>query len=211
MNLHSALYPATAAPSTHHQLISNDLNQFGWSVVDEYVPSNLLTELFAESLLLRETRQYRSAAISSGEVLSTERCDIISWINPVNCLPAQQQYMQQLNRLRIFLNRENYLGLNDLELHAAIYPENSFYKKHHDNFKKRNQRILTIILYLNKDWQPGNGGQLRLYLPKQSIDIEPIGGRLVAFLSESFPHEVLTTHRERFSLTGWFRRNELPH
>jgi SM-20-related protein len=118
--------------------------------------------------------------------------------------------MQQLNSLRIFLNRENYLGLNDLELHAAIYPENSFYKKHRDNFKNSNQRIVSVILYLNIDWNSNDGGQLRLYLPKKSIDIEPIGGRLVVFLSEDFPHEVLTTHQERYSLTGWFRRNELP-
>ena len=36
--------------------------------------------------------------------------------------------------------------------------------------------------------------------------IDPRGGTLACFLSETVPHEVLTSHRERYSLTAWFRR-----
>ncbi|MBV1883381.1 MAG: 2OG-Fe(II) oxygenase [Pseudomonadales bacterium] len=32
-------------------------------------------------------------------------------------------------------------------------------------------------------------------------------GTLVLFLSETFPHEVLKSQRQRLSLTGWFRVN----
>lgn len=37
--------------------------------------------------------------------------------------------------------------------------------------------------------------------------VQPKGGRLVVFLSEQFPHEVLTSHVDRFSIAGWFRIN----
>jgi SM-20-related protein len=37
----------------------------------------------------------------------------------------------------------------------------------------------------------------------------PQGGRLVAFLSDRFEHEVLPARRERMSFTGWFRRRSL--
>jgi hypothetical protein len=37
----------------------------------------------------------------------------------------------------------------------------------------------------------------------------PVGGRLVAFVSERFEHEVLPGRRERMSFTGWFRRRSL--
>jgi SM-20-related protein len=37
----------------------------------------------------------------------------------------------------------------------------------------------------------------------------PQGGRLVAFQSDRFEHEVLPARRERMSFTGWFRRRPL--
>ncbi len=37
--------------------------------------------------------------------------------------------------------------------------------------------------------------------------IPPKSGRLFVFLSEQFPHEVLPTNTERFSIAGWFRIN----
>ena len=37
--------------------------------------------------------------------------------------------------------------------------------------------------------------------------IPPRSGRLFVFLSEQFPHEVLPTNAERFSIAGWFRIN----
>jgi SM-20-related protein len=40
---------------------------------------------------------------------------------------------------------------------------------------------------------------------ERSREIEPEGGRLVLFLTEARPHEVAATHRDRLSLTGWFR------
>jgi SM-20-related protein len=61
---------------------------------------------------------------------------------------------------------------------------------------------------LNQDWQKDDGGELRLYLNGTAddthIDIMPVGGRLILFLSAKFLHEVLPAKRERISLTGWF-------
>ncbi|HDX9011350.1 TPA: 2OG-Fe(II) oxygenase, partial [Aeromonas dhakensis] len=39
------------------------------------------------------------------------------------------------------------------------------------------------------------------------MDVSPRGGRLVLFLSEEFPHEVLPANQERYSIAGWFRVN----
>jgi SM-20-related protein len=70
--------------------------------------------------------------------------------------------------------------------------------------------VLSIALYLNADWRAEDGGALRLYLEAAGrapyADIAPVGGTLVAFRSERFPHAVLPARRERLSLTGWFRR-----
>ncbi len=37
--------------------------------------------------------------------------------------------------------------------------------------------------------------------------IAPKSGRLFVFLSEKFPHKVLPTNTERYSIAGWFRIN----
>ena len=48
-----------------------------------------------------------------------------------------------------------------------------------------------------------------MYLDAQddarALDIFPVGGTLVAFLSARYWHEVLPATRERLSLTGWFK------
>ncbi|MEZ5449151.1 MAG: 2OG-Fe(II) oxygenase [Thiolinea sp.] len=76
-----------------------------------------------------------------------------------------------------------------------------------DNFRGTSARLVTVILYLNEDWQAEEGGELRLYTDDDSyLDILPESGQLVAFLSEPFYHEVLPGSRERLSLTGWLRR-----
>jgi SM-20-related protein len=80
-----------------------------------------------------------------------------------------------------------------------------------NNSQRQSQRKISCIVYLNQDWKNEDGGQLRLYLNEtdasnneKSIDILPISGRSVIFLSDTFYHEVLPARRERISLTGWF-------
>ncbi|MDQ6997923.1 MAG: 2OG-Fe(II) oxygenase [Mariprofundus sp.] len=41
--------------------------------------------------------------------------------------------------------------------------------------------------------------------PSLPMQVMPQAGRLVTFISEQFPHEVLPASRDRLSLTGWFR------
>ena len=112
-----------------------------------------------------------------------------------------------MDGLRQALNRGLYLGLEDFECHFALYPPGAFYQKHLDRFRDDDRRTVSAVLYLNDDWQPQDGGELRLYLPDGAErEVPPLGGSLVLFLSSDFPHEVLPANRERLSLTGWFRR-----
>lgn len=107
---------------------------------------------------------------------------------------------------------EHALGLEDFESHFALYPPGAFYLKHVDRFRDDDRRMVSAVLYLNDDWLPEHGGQLRMYLDESlEQDVVPNGGCLVVFLSGDIPHEVLPATRDRLSLTGWFRRrgNEL--
>lgn len=153
---------------------------------------------------------------NNGTVHNQFRGDSIYWLEQSAATPAQQQYFSQMEALRTGLNQQLYLGLYALESHLALYPKGTGYKKHLDRFSTKPslqpQRQISCILYLNQDWQEEDGGKLRLYLNADTmeplatthLDISPIGGRLVTFLSDSFYHEVLPTNKQRLSLTGWF-------
>ena len=66
-----------------------------------------------------------------------------------------------------------------------------------------------MVLYLNSDWQSGDGGELVICPDSglEGIHFLPSGGSLAVFFSEDFPHEVLETTRTRYSIAGWFRVN----
>ena len=65
-------------------------------------------------------------------------------------------------------------------------------------------RQITVITYLNPDWQVGDGGELRVYpLPFKHVDIQPIFGRTVVFCSHSLLHRVLPAFKERYCLSLW--------
>jgi SM-20-related protein len=95
----------------------------------------------------------------------------------------------------------------------TVYPVGSFYKRHLDQFKQDDHRKLSLICYLNEDWKEIHGGQLRMHLPSEVLDVLPTGGKLVCFRSDMIEHEVLPATRERYSLTGWIldQHLELKH
>jgi SM-20-related protein len=100
------------------------------------------------------------------------------------------------------------LGLKDFETHFTYYPAGSRYARHLDQFKTEDHRRISFVCYLNTEWRPGNGGELRFFLPQDDgteslLDVAPIAGRLVCFRADTMEHEVLTAHKTRYSLTGW--------
>lgn len=117
--------------------------------------------------------------------------------------------MDRLEGLRLELNREAYLGLFELELHYALYPPGAGYARHVDQPHGATHRKVSLVLYLNADWRPADGGVLRMHKANtQILDIEPLGGRLVCFLTPGREHQVLPARRDRLSISGWFRGRE---
>ncbi|MBL6692242.1 MAG: 2OG-Fe(II) oxygenase [Pseudomonadales bacterium] len=109
-------------------------------------------------------------------------------------------------KLRRYLNRHLYLGLESFESHIALYEPGDFYKLHIDAFRGERNRIISLVTYLNDSWQPGQGGELVLYPENgEPVRVIPEAGTVVLFLSEVVPHEVMLTNRVRHSVSGWFR------
>jgi SM-20-related protein len=131
------------------------------------------------------------------------RGDYIQWIDKSTAPPELLVYLDRLHELALFLNRSLFLSLKDAEVHMTVYPAGTFYKRHLDQFRKDDHRILSVICYLNENWTESDGGQLRLYLDDENLDVQPTAGTLVCFRSDQLEHEVLPARRQRLSLTGW--------
>ena len=154
---------------------------------------------------------FEAARIGSDRSLQRRadiRGDSTCWIHPP-LLEPERTLLEQLERLRLDLNRESLLGLFELELHYAWYPPGAGYARHVDQPQGRGQRQVSVVLYLNEGWTSAVGGQLRLFdAAGGHRDIEPVGGRLVCFLTPEREHEVLPTTHDRLSITGWFRTRD---
>ncbi len=136
------------------------------------------------------------------------RSDEICWINGESL--AGIQWLNWSARLQQYLNRRLFLGLFSFESHFAHYQTGDFYKRHMDAFQGEANRVLSLVVYLNPDWQASDAGELVLYQnehDQQGTKVTPSFGTVVAFLSEEFPHEVLPAQRDRYSIAGWFRLN----
>jgi SM-20-related protein len=181
-----------------------------WCVIDHVLSQEELLALNHKALKLLD--DFTPAKIGAkGQFMREEswRKDSILWIDPFNVPVELNPVRKLLDEIQTTLNQQFYLGLNYLEMHWAYYAQGAFYKRHSDVHQKDSNRILTWILYLNPDWKPSDGGELLMYLKSETKKIEPLGARLVLFLSKEIEHEVLVTHQPRLSLTGWFHQKEI--
>lgn len=178
----------------------------GWGVVDDFLPATLWQALARRAA----GHRFHAAGIGRRARQRTAiRGDAIHWLE-APLAPEETAFLERVEALRLAINRALWLGLLDFECHYARYPVGARYARHHDRPADRPERTVTLICYLNHDWRTGDGGALRIHLPDRApVDVLPVGGRAVVFLSERFEHEVLPARRPRLALTGWYRRR--PH
>jgi len=195
-------------PESFFAAIVEALSSHGWIVIPDFLQANSYTQLFSRALSLRGG--YSQAAIGRGgdEHENTfVRTDSIVWLDSSDAV--DRSWLNIMEQLRQAINRALFLGLFEYESHYACFEPGSYYKRHTDAFRGEGNRIVSVVLYLNPDWQPQDGGEFVIY-PEANLDGEsflPVAGSLAVFLSEKFPHEVLRATRTRYSIAGWFRLN----
>lgn len=178
----------------------------GWYVWDDFLTLEQVKLL--KNCASDDWQRARIGRNEDTQRASEIRRDKIQWLDSDMGQPVQD-YLERMEFIRREVNQALFLGLFEYEAHFAQYEVGDFYKKHLDAFRGNESRKLTTVFYMNEDWHDANGGELKVYdLNDQLIQtIAPIAGRLVVFLSEQFPHEVLPAHAKRYSIAGWFRTN----
>ncbi|WP_179021355.1 2OG-Fe(II) oxygenase [Winogradskyella forsetii] len=192
-----------------YEKIISDISTQKYSIIDDFFTDAEVLAL-RESLLLKyEEDTFKKSAIGNkvNEVVKKAvRGDIILWIDERFINAAEQLFFNKINDLKDYLNRTCFLGINQKEFHYAIYPKDTFYKRHLDTFQNDDRRKLSFVCYLNsEDWKPENGGELVLYLDKEDKVIYPFPGKVVIFESQIIEHEVKPVNTPRMSITGWLK------
>jgi SM-20-related protein len=197
--------------------LADALRETGYHIINNALPVGLIEPLWRELQTLPET-ELKVAGIGRQDDFQLNRQirrDKIHWFDGSSA--PQADFLIWMEALRQGLNQRLFLGLFDYECHYASYAPGAFYKKHVDAFKDQRlvsqaNRVLSTVLYLNPDWQPGDGGELLMYDTQDTRLLESIApecDKLVVFLSEKFPHEVKPTANDRHSVAGWFRTQPL--
>jgi SM-20-related protein len=196
---------------TNSTLIDH-LAEHGWAITTDLLAPATIAALTAEAQTLWTDAAFKAAGVGRGDefqIRADIRSDHILWLDEANVTVPQAAYFAAMNQLRQELNAQLFVGVQSLEAHYAVYPPGAFYQKHVDRFSTADERIISCSLYLNPNWDESDGGALRLYEGERTFDVYPHAGTFAIFRSDAIAHEVLPAQRERFSLTGWFKRRAL--
>ena len=191
-------------------LIAQDIEKKGYSIQPGALPEALANALLYSQQTIAADK-YKKAGIGRGREFQKHesvRTDEICWITDET--ESGKNWLDWSSNFQKFLNQRLFLGLSLFESHFSHYGAGDYYKRHYDAFRGQENRVLSVVAYLNAGWTRADGGELVLYKDdsdKDGVKVAPILGTLVTFLSEEFPHEVVPAHRDRYSIAGWFRVN----
>ena len=183
--------------------ILDDLDQHGFSIIDDAYSSEYIHQLVEECT--SHLNQFREAAIQNG-IVSNIRSDHILWIN--ENLMIAQHHIQSLEALSQQFNRAFYLGIKEVEAHFACYNAGEFYALHRDNPQGKNGRVISSVYYLHEEWQDHWGGELRLQDKNDTWYIIPPKPNRIALFQSDLLHEVLLSKQQRLSITAWLRQSD---
>lgn len=195
--------------------IAQGLASRGWCVCDDWFrfQPELILQLRQDLMALDSDGDLKVASVGRGAqqmIAPHIRRDRIAWVTGAS--EAQAGLLGQLEQLRSYLNQNLFMGLRRYETQFAVYHAGDFYRRHVDSFRGAATRLVSLVLYLNANWQSEDGGELRLY-PSEGetapLNIGPQGGRVVVFLSEDIHHEVLPVSATRYSIACWYRGDEV--
>lgn len=183
----------------------DDLAENDYVISDQFIDDEMYIRIMNFFREKEENDQLTKAGIgSSGEFKldASVRGDFIYWLERDKDQKLEP-FFGLMDELVDAFRTYCYLSLSGSEFHIAKYPAGSYYKRHLDQFNSRSNRMITVLIYLNENWKPGDGGELKIYGKEKELLVEPIARRLLLFKSDKVEHEVLPTRVPRYSLTGW--------
>lgn len=181
------------------------LSEDEYLIIDDFISDELYEKIMLFFNEVEESDRLRKAGIGSMNEFQVDRSirgDVIYWLDRERDQKLEA-FFCLMDELMLALRRYCFLSLSGSEFHIAKYPAGTHYERHLDQFNERSNRQITVLIYLNRNWKEGDGGELKMYLESETNLVKPVAKRLLLFKSGSIEHEVLKTNVPRYSLTGW--------
>lgn len=186
------------------------LSNQDYVVIDNFLTEELYRTIRSHFLQKLNQDTFDKAGIGAlglNTIKKEVRGDFTYWLDKEKDSDLQE-YTELTDELIFVMKRYCFLPIADSEFHYAFYPPGAHYEAHVDQFSERNNRIISVVIYLNEDWKKGDGGELKIFKENDEFDlIEPIAKRCVLFRSDTVMHQVMPTSKDRYSLTGWLLNN----
>lgn len=177
-------------------------------ITHEFITENLANAIRNSIAQLQQSNKLHLASTGSKQsnnINELVRGDNIYWLDRSHSDVNENLFLDGIDNFVNYLNATCYTGITGYEFHYAVYGEGTFYKKHFDQFLNSDKRKYSLIVYLNKDWQESDGGELCIHHDNNVQLISPESGKMVFFKSDELLHEVLPTTVPRLSITGWLK------
>jgi len=181
-------------------------NEIG--IAQAFLGIDLARHLKDNLIGLHHQQQLFNAGTGWGDLTDTKekhRTDTIHWLDRVHNNVFENHFFDVMDAFVLHLNTTCYTGIKSYEFHYTRYGVGSYYKAHRDQFRDKDARQFSVIIYLNTDWEQADGGELCVYGEKGKQLIAPLNDQCVFFKSNELLHEVLVTHSPRLSITGWLK------
>jgi len=132
------------------------------------------------------------------------RGDRIAWLDEDRDGPLAD-WFSLVQELGSALRPNLLLPLSEVEMLVSRYARGANYERHVDQHRGVGARLLSVILYLNVQWQPDHGGCLHIFSDQGEHVLSPIAGRMVVMRAD-MAHAVSASQRSRYAITAWLRR-----
>eukprot|EP00746_Dinoflagellata_sp_MGD_P035125 gnl/MRDRNA2_/MRDRNA2_18395_c0_seq1.p1 gnl/MRDRNA2_/MRDRNA2_18395_c0~~gnl/MRDRNA2_/MRDRNA2_18395_c0_seq1.p1 ORF type:complete len:515 (+),score=55.14 gnl/MRDRNA2_/MRDRNA2_18395_c0_seq1:129-1673(+) len=222
-----------AALSHHAPTIFEGLRSKGYSVIDNFLPTEAILVMREEAAALHRSglmtptsiqgrredgkpvKIHRQGYFSFEDLFQEDLSPCLFWFHEVLRDNVPNVFKSQFPEAPL----GNYVWGHRLTVTTGKGSDNPL---HRDRFPATDLRKLTTILYLQSNWSAQQGGCLRMFEPTDPpdadlekvdlgkyVDIPPLGGRLLIFWSDKMPHCVLPTYAlsaesHRWAFTIWF-------
>ena len=123
------------------------------SIIENFFSTEEVLVLRQSLLEKYEEDTFKKAAIGNRlneTIVKSIRGDVILWMEEAKADDAESLFFKKINDLVSYLNSTCFLGILHKEFHYAIYPKNTYYKRHIDTFK--NDGMMTynkVASFLN--------------------------------------------------------------
>jgi SM-20-related protein len=129
-----------------YEQIITDIGKQKYSIIENFFSTDDVAVLRQSILTKYEEDTFKKAAIGNRlneTIVKSIRGDVILWIDETKADTAEILFFNRINDLVGYLNKTCFLGILHKEFHYAIYPKNTYYKRHIDTFQNDDCEYVT--------------------------------------------------------------------